>query len=164
MDSSQWLKIHLHIITLNNSGLSGAGLLSIWHMWNEIQIPDLSNLPHTKRLCSKFKHFQQNHCIIEFGGDLWRSFGQASSSEHGQLQILIQHWKRVVKALSSWVVKISRDGEPTAVLASLFHCSATADGDNCLLTQCHCILGPVALLLRTPEKRYAASQRALSSP
>lgn len=37
-------------------------------MWNEIQIPDLSNLSHTKRLWAKFEHFQQNNCIIEFGG------------------------------------------------------------------------------------------------
>jgi len=94
-----------------------------------------------------------NHKMFGVGRDLWGSSSPTPLPKHGHLQ-------QAVRTVSRWVLNISREGDSTIPLGSLFQCSVT------LRVKKFCIFSwnflcfslcrlPLVLSLGTTEKSLA---------
>lgn len=78
--------------------------------------------------CTAVWCFSQGHSTISARSGLWRTPGPTLCTKQGQSQ----SYSKLLRALSSWVLNISKDGESTTILGNLFQCLTTLTVKNIL--------------------------------
>jgi len=83
-----------------------------------IQLVALPVAKHINNLEKNLARQSQNHRSVEVGWDLWKSLSPSPA------QSRVNH-SRLLRAMSGWVMNISKDGDSAASLGDLLQCLAS---------------------------------------